>query len=323
MILTLARKIREAGILGMNRRNAEYIMRWNPRSAFPVVDDKVLTRNRAEKFGVPTPPIYEVIENHAQISRIEEVLGDQREFVLKPARGSGGSGILLFVDRNKKGFLTQSGEVYSRQDLAYHISDILSGIHSLGGQEDRAILQVLIHPDPVFSAVTYQGVPDVRIISYRGIPVMAMVRLPTRASDGKANLHRGAIGAGIDICTGITITAVHQARIISHHPDTDNPVSGIQVPYWERMLLMASRVMEMTGLGYLGVDLVIDREQGPFLLELNARPGLAIQIANRKGLWTRLEQVDRAPEQVFATPESRIAWARGTFKDMQDANPKG
>jgi len=314
MILGLAKKMKEAGILGMNRRNAAYIMRWNPRSAFPLVDDKVLTREVAEKYGVPTPPIFLVVENHGQIAGIETALKDRREFVLKPARGSGGSGIILVVDRRKEGFVSQSGEVYSPEEFAYQIADILSGIHSLGGQEDRAILQALVHPDPVFAAVTYQGVPDIRIISYRGVPVMAMVRLPTRVSDGKANLHRGAIGAGIDISRGETITAVHRAEVITHHPDTGNPVSGIQVPFWDKMLLMAARSMEMTGLGYLGMDLVMDREHGPFLLELNARPGLAIQIANRKGLWSRLKQVDRAPREIFASPESRAAWAVETFR---------
>jgi len=314
MILALARKMKEAGILGMNRRNASYIMKWNPRSAFPLVDDKVLTREVAEKYGVATPPIFLVIESHGQIVGIEEALGDRREFVLKPARGSGGSGIILVVDRRKEGFVSQSGEVYSREGFTYQIADILSGIHSLGGQEDRAILQALVHPDPVFAAVTHQGVPDIRIISYLGVPVMAMVRLPTRASDGKANLHRGAIGAGIDISTGKTVTAVHRAEIVSHHPDTGNPVSGIPVPFWDKMLLMAARAMEMTGLGYLGMDLVIDREHGPFLLELNARPGLAIQIANRKGLWRRLEEVERAPREIFSTPESRVEWAVKTFR---------
>jgi alpha-L-glutamate ligase-like protein len=314
MIWGWARRFREGGILGMNRRNAEYIMRHNPRSGFPLVDNKLLTKEVAERFGVPTTSVYLVIKNQGDIIKTEPALGDQREFAIKPARGSGGSGILLIVNREKQGFVTQGGETLSREDFTYHLADILSGIYSLGGHEDVAILEALIHPAPVFEEVTYRGVPDVRIIAYKGIPVMAMVRLPTRASDGKANLHRGAIGAGIDLATGKTITAVHRSQVVSKHPDTGKPVSGISVPYWERMLLMAARSREMTGLGYLGMDLAIDRDRGPLLLELNARPGLAIQIANRKGLWGRLEKVDKALPEVFATPESRIEWAQREFK---------
>jgi alpha-L-glutamate ligase-like protein len=314
MIFAMARRLREAGILGMNRRNAEYIMRYNPRSAFPLVDNKLLTKEVAERFGVPTTSVFLVIQNHGDITKTEHALGDQREFVIKPARGSGGSGIVLIVDRSKQGFITQNGESLSREDFTYHLADVLSGIYSLGGHEDVVILEALIHPAPVFEEVTYQGVPDVRIITYRGVPVMAMVRLPTRASDGKANLHRGAIGAGIDLSTGRTMTAVHRSQVVSKHPDTGKPVGGISVPYWEPMLLMAARSMEMTGLGYLGMDLAIDRDRGPLLLELNARPGLAIQIANRKGLWERLEKVDKAPSQVFATPESRVEWAQKELK---------
>jgi len=314
LIFRALRQLREAGVLGMNARNAEYIMRCNPRSSFPLVDNKVLTKTLAQKYQIPTPSLYHVIEEHGNVSRFEGALGDRCEFVVKPARGSGGSGIVLITDCMAKGFITQSGERISREDFAYYLSDILSGIYSLGGLEDQAIFEALIHPEPIFAAVTYQGVPDVRIVVYRGVPIMAMVRLPTRASDGKANLHRGAIGAGIDLKSGTTMTAVHRSRVITHHPDTGNPVSGIRVLYWEKMLLMASRALEMAGLGYLGVDLVIDRERGPLLLELNARPGLAIQMANRSGLLGRLERVDGASPDIFATPESRVAWARATFK---------
>ncbi len=76
---------------------------------------------------------------------------------------------------------------------------------------------------------------------------------------------------------------------------------------------MAAQAPDMTGLDYLGVDVLIDRDRGPVLLELNARPGLAVQLANRGGLWTRLQQVDRAPTDIFATPETRVAWAGQTF----------
>jgi alpha-L-glutamate ligase-like protein len=143
---------------------------------------------------------------------------------------------------------------------------------------------------------------------------MAMTRLPTRASDGKANLHAGALGAGIDLGKGVTLNAVHGSGVITHHPDTSNPVAGISVPFWEQMLLVAAKAFEMTGLGYLGVDLVIDRSRGPLLLELNARPGLQIQVANRSGLRSRLERVEKAPCAIFATAETRVGWAREAFR---------
>ena len=314
MIFQVARQLREAGVLGMNRRNADFIMPCNPRSLFPLVDDKVLTKKLASAHQIPTPLIYHIITSHGDIAALEGKLGSKNQFAVKPARGSGGSGIVLVMDRTAKAFITQSGEAISREDFTHHISDILSGIYSLGGLEDRAIVEALIHPDPVFAAVTYQGVPDVRVVVYQGIPVMSMVRLPTRASDGKANLHRGAIGAGIELKSGTTVTAVHRSQVVTHHPDTGKPVSGIQVPYWDSMLLMAARTWEMTGLGYIGVDLVIDRERGPLLLELNARPGLAIQMANREGLLKRLERIDGTPGTIFATPESRVAWAKEAFK---------
>lgn len=307
--------MRKAGVLGMNRRNAECILRLNPRSRFPFVDDKLRTKELALKYGIPTPPLYHVISHHGAIHRFDEVLRDREEFVLKPARGGGGSGIVLVVGRRDGKFLTQSGRMISKEAMSYHISDILSGIFSLEGLEDKAMIEGLIHPDEVFSRVTYEGVPDVRIIVYRGIPVMAMVRLPTRQSDGKANLHRGAVGVGIDIGHGKTMRGMQHSGAITHHPDTGALLSDIEVPFWERMLFIAARSTDMTGLGYLGVDLVIDKDKGPLLLELNARPGLRIQIANRKGLVSRLEKIDEAPIEVFSSPEKRVAYAMERFAE--------
>ena len=313
MMFRLFKELSDAGILGMNRRNAEYIMRYNSRARFPIVDNKVLTKQLAREYDVPTPELYHVIEHHGDIAGLEEALGDHREFVLKPACGSGGNGILLIVDRGPEGFVRQSGRTTSKLDFTYHISGILSGIYSLSGQEDVAIVEALIHPAPIFAEVTYRGVPDIRIIVYRGVPVMAMTRLPTRASDGKANLHAGAIGAGIDIGKGVTLTAVHRSKVITHHPDTGNPIEGVNIPHWDSMLLTAAMAFEMTGLGFIGVDLIIDLNRGPLLLELNARPGLQIQVANESGLWERLEAIDQVPPGVFFRAEDRVAWAKKTF----------
>jgi alpha-L-glutamate ligase-like protein len=313
MILKSTYRLRGVGVLGMNRRNAEYIMRSNPRAFFPLVDDKLKTKQLAEAHQIPTPPLYHVVDHHGDIPALEKKLDGYHDFVIKPARGAGGSGIVLFTEHTEGGFVKQNGEVVPMKDLAYHISDILSGVYSLEGLEDRAFIEALVHPDPVFDEVTYRGVPDIRIIVYRGVPAMSMVRLPTRVSDGKANLHRGAIGVGIDMAEGTTLAGVHRSGVVTHHPDTNKPVTGIPVPHWERMLLIAAKAVDMTGLDYLGVDLVIDRERGPLLLELNARPGLQIQIANQAGLLRRLELIDQAPADVFATVERRVAWTLDTF----------
>jgi alpha-L-glutamate ligase-like protein len=312
-MLRAMRQLRERGVLGMNRRNADFILRRNPRSRYPAVDDKLLTKELAQKHGIPVPTLHHVISHHGEISTLRARLGDLREFVVKPARGTGGSGIILVTDRAADDLVKASGETISMDELAYQISGILSGIHSLEGREDKAIIEAMIHPHAVFAAVTYRGVPDVRVVVYRGVPVMAMVRLPTRASDGKANLHRGAIGAGIAIPSGRTLPAVRGSIIVTHHPDTGNPVSGIQVPHWEQSLLMAALASDMTGLGYLGADIVLDRERGPLLLELNARPGLAIQLANRVGLAGRLEEIERSHSEMEMTAEGRVRWAMETF----------
>lgn len=312
MIGTL-RHFKRIGVLGMNRRNGEYIMRCNPRSTYPLVDNKIMTKQLAAKFNVPVPVLYHVVNHHGDLADLTRLISNRKRFVIKPARGAGGSGIVLITDRSSDGFINQNGIMISQEDLSYHISDILSGIHSLSGLEDVAMIEALINPDPVFAQVSYEGIPDIRIVAYRGVPVMGMVRLPTEASDGKANLHRGAIGAGIDIASGRTGMAVHGPSVITHHPDTGRPVFGIQVPYWEKILLMAALAYDMTGLGYLGVDVVIDREHGPLLLELNARPGLGIQIANMAGLRSRLEITDAAPPVMFKDPSTRISWAIQEF----------
>ena len=67
-------------------------------------------------------------------------------------------------------------------------------------------------------------------------------------------------------------------------------------------------------LGYLGVDLVVDAELGPMVLELNARPGLTIQLANRRGLRASMETLVAA-DLNGATVEERLALARRLATD--------
>ena len=197
-------------------------------------------------------------------------------------------------------------------DLQYHIYNILSGMFSLGGQSDNTIIEYTVQFAPVFAEIAYQGVPDIRVIIYRGVPAMAMLRLPTRPSDGKANLHRGGVGVGIDLATGITLAGIQNDRYIDNHPETGHSLRDRQIPHWQSILEMAAKLGDKTEFGYLGVDIVLDEEKGPLLLEINARPGLAIQIANREGLIGRLEAIDSSLPKLSGIQE-KIAFAQKTF----------
>jgi alpha-L-glutamate ligase-like protein len=316
MMFRLLHDMLDAGVLGINKRNADYILPYNARRFYPQVDDKEKTKKLAIAAAIAVPELYHVVAIEQQIAELPRKLEAYSEFVIKPARGSGGDGILIINGRQEGMYRKSSGNLISAADLQYHVSNILSGIYSLGGQNDKCLIEYMVRFDDEFASIAYLGVPDIRIICFFGVPVMAMARLPTRLSDGKANLHRGALGAGIDMATGRTLSAVLNNEVVNEHPDTGNAVSGIEVPHWDAMLDIASRCYELTGLGYQGIDLVLDRDRGPMMLEINARPGLNIQIANRRGLVSRLEKVKANIDGLQST-EERIRFARHHFAHQQ------
>ncbi len=261
------------GIMGINRRNADYVLKYNKRSLYPIVDDKIITKERALAAGIHVPEMYGVISTEKEIDKLDEIIGGRNDFVIKPAQGAGGDGILVIADRFEGRYRTVSGKIISHEEIEHQISSILTGLYSLGGHRDRALIEYRVVPDQIFKSISYEGVPDIRIIVLMGYPVMAMLRLPTRQSGGKANLHQGAIGVGVDLATGLTLRGTWLNNIITKHPDTTNAVDGVQLPNWDGFMKLAAGCYELCGLGYIGVDMVLDQEKGPLILELNARPG--------------------------------------------------
>ena len=315
-------QLRQAGVLGVNERNSDFIMRLNPRRLYPRVDDKAITKELALEAGMAVPELYGLITNQGEVKTFADIVAERESFVIKPAQGSGGDGILVVTGRSKRkrdSFRLASGVLVSRGEIEHHLSNIVGGQYSLSGGRDKALIEYCVNFDPVFSELSYQGVPDVRVIVYRGYPAMAMVRLPTRASDGKANLHQGAVGAGVDMSLGKTLTGVLNDEVVDEHPDTGALVAGLQIPHWDFILETAARGYEVTELGYLGVDMVIDKDLGPMILEMNARPGLSIQIANGEGLTRRIARI----EEIYdpdASPAERARIASGEFPADRQAS---
>jgi alpha-L-glutamate ligase-like protein len=306
------------GIMGINRRNADYVLKYNKRNLYPIVDDKIITKERAIEAGIDVPEMYGIIETERDIEKLAEIVKDHPDFVVKPAQGAGGDGILVIADRFEGRYRTVSGKIITHDEIEHQISNILTGLYSLGGHRDRALIEYRVTPDPIFKSISYEGVPDIRIIVLMGYPVMAMLRLPTRQSGGKANLHQGAIGVGVDLATGVTLRGTWLNSKITKHPDTTNAVDGVQLPNWDGFMKLAAGCYELCGLGYIGVDMVLDQDKGPLILELNARPGLNIQIANDCGLTHRAHAVENRIEElqekgIQETAEERVRFAQELF----------
>ena len=301
------------GIMGINRRNADYVLKYNKRHLYPIVDDKIITKERAIAAGIHVPEMYGIISTEMEISKLDSIIGTHNDFVIKPAQGAGGDGILVIADRFEGRYKTVSGRIISHDEIEHQISNILTGLYSLGGHRDRALIEYRVTPDPIFKSISYEGVPDIRIIVLMGYPVMAMLRLPTRQSNGKANLHQGAIGVGVDLATGVTLKGTWLNNKITKHPDTTNAVDGVQLPNWDGFMKLAAGCYELCGLGYIGVDMVLDVDKGPLILELNARPGLNIQIANDCGLTHRAHAVEARLAELAKNDEKESVEERVRF----------
>ena len=233
--------LKKHGIVGINQRNLDYIFPNNDRKFYPNADSKLKTKRLAESVNIKTPKLIGVIDSQSKVKNIPKILKRTKSFVIKPEHGSGGGGILVINDALPIGYKKSSGGILSRQEIFFHCQNILSGMYSLGSQPDNVILEETVKFDPVFNDIAFQGVPDIRIIVLKGEPIIGMLRLPTQISDGKANLHRGGIGVGIDMKTGLTTKAVQFDTYIKRHPETGKVLKGRKIPYWNQMLEIAKK----------------------------------------------------------------------------------
>ena len=281
--------LRPSGILGLNARNLLYIKPFNPRNAVAFADDKLKTKMFLGSRGIPVAKVYARIENRRQVQEFDfKSLPD--ECVLKPNEGYGGEGIMVLRGRRNGEFLENGKTPVTERQLRNHIEDILDGKYSLSGHRDTAFFEQILTAHDCFARFRPAGLPDIRIIVFNLVPVMAMLRIPTAKSGGKANVHLGGIGIGIDIAKGVTTHATQYNRLIKELPHGGSP-AGVVIPFWDEILLISTRIQQITNIGYIAVDITIDRDMGSTLLEVNARAGLMVQVANLAPLRSRLERV--------------------------------
>lgn len=272
-------------VVGINRRNLTLVYPNNPRHHYPYADDKLLAKECFARAGVPTPETLAVVDGLFAIPEAVEGLRGKGQFVVKPANGSGGGGILVVGDWDPEAGVWRraGGRTIGPVELQRHLGDVIFGVHS-NQLEDRAFVERRVVPHPLFHGLWSDGLCDVRVITLRGRPVMSMIRVPTAESGGRANLHQGGLGIAVELESGRTFRALHHGRAVAVHPESGAPLVGLRIPDWPEVLAVASRAAGAVPLGYLGVDVVVDAERGPLVLEINARPGLEIQNVNGSGL---------------------------------------
>ncbi|NPA34169.1 MAG: hypothetical protein GXO48_04485 [Chlorobi bacterium] len=275
-------------LLSINRRNIEYVYACNPRQYYPLADDKVLTKQWLEQLDIPVAKTYMIVESFADIRPAIRRLKSLEKAVIKPSRGRGGGGIMLVVNKDGNLF-SPSGRPLTDQLIRQHLADIIFGNYSFG-LSDRAIIEEFIIPHEVFRNIYPEGVPDVRVIVYYGIPVLSMVRIPTDRSGGKANLHQGAMGVAIDMDSGTMLKGLWNGKYVSKHPDTEKQIEGVKLPFWNEVLEISKKIGTRSPLKYLGIDIVLSKNR-PVVMEINVRPGLEIQNINRKGLRGLLQRI--------------------------------
>ncbi len=278
-------------VLGLNDRYLNYIRPNNLRSAFRIADNKVLTKQILSANDIPVPKEISVIRNREELSNFDfEELPSS--FVIKPVHGVRGGGVEIFYNKDKEGnWILSRGRKMSVEGVKTLCIDILDGKYSLNHEADIVLIEERVKPHKVFRYYTYKGTPDIRIIIFNNIPVMGMLRLPTEQSEGRANLDLGAIGSGIDMAVGKTTSSIMgKSGEIERSPKYKLPLSGLRIPYWNRILRYSIEASKVTGLGFAAIDFLIDKDDGPMIVELNARPGLSIQLANQDGLRGRLKK---------------------------------
>lgn len=279
------------GLLGQNARNLLYIKGEDFLAAKKIADSKLKTKKFLAEHGVAVPETLWILAKHSENS-LERVKSLEPPFVIKPNNGYGGKGIIVVDEINAEGnFVTNSWESYTPTALREHISYVLDGFFSLSGGRDKAIIEKKIVLTKEIDLLGTFGLPDIRVIAYNMVPVMAMIRIPTEESDGKANIHGGACAAGIDIGTGKITYISHKGKTVKSVPWIGD-VRGIVIPNWDEILSLVVKVQQVTGIKFLGCDIVLDEQAGPLLLEMNIRPGLEIQNVNLAPLRSRLDKIE-------------------------------
>ena len=303
-------------ILWMNKRYLKYIKALNPKKDMKIADNKLKTKKLLQDLDIPSPKLIDVIKNRKQLQNYDFSKLEWKEFVVKPNKWSKGKGILICKMINKN-IVKISWKLVDIETFKKQIADILDGRYSMTMWSDIAFIEEKIIPWDDFAIFCKYWLADIRLITMKLVPIMAMLRYPTKESNWKANIAAGWIGFGIDIASGKIISMYYNRKIYTKKfPEDYKEFQWKVISYWDDILLYSSQIQYFTNIWYLWLDWTI-AQSWPNLIEINAMAGMEIQLVNGEWLENRLKKV----EDLKITSPSKWVEVWKTLFSQKQTNP--
>lgn len=336
-------------ILWNNARNLLYIKKFNDKKAIRLANNKLETKIFLWERWIPFAKTYWIISNRNELYEFDFSYLPKKTFIIKPNQWSKGNWILIVKNISKEenlkpkeknnflNFIIKKREkivpyktIPTHKKELYHIwektindptfrrylLDIIDGKFSMNMGWDKVIIEEKLTPGELFKDFCEYGLADIRIIVFNLVPIATMIRVPTKYSNGKANLAQWWLGLGIEICTGKITSMLRKNKVYTHKfPKEFAHFFGKQIPYRKDILFLSSKAQYYVNLGYLALDRVITNE-GPKLLEINARAWLEVQKVTNTPLEKILEKIEDLNIQ---DPEKWVEIAKTLFsKESND-----
>ena len=338
------------GILWINARNLLYIKKFNDKKAIRLANDKIETKNFLSARWIPFAKNYAIIKDRKQLFDIDFSQLPDKNFVIKPNKWSKWNGIYVtkflgviekIEKKTKKNIWSKlsckikefenkvqklpnlphyyeiNDEIIDDNTFRRYIIDNLDGKNSMTSGNDQVIIEEKLLPGEWFKKFCKYWLADVRVIAFNLVPVWAMVRVQTKKSWWKANLAAWGIGFGIEIGSG-KINSMFQKQKIYKSKFTDEfkAFKNFKIPYWDDILFLSSKIQYFVNLWYLALDRVIT-DEGPKLLEINARAGLEVQNIS----WIKLSKIlDKVSDLKISDPEKWVEIAKTLFSKEKTTN---
>lgn len=339
------------GILGNNARNLLYIKKFNDKKGIRLANNKLQTKDFLVERWIPFAKTYGIISSRKELYEFDFSYLPKKNFVVKPNQWSKGQWVFIvkYIEEKKSDeyiegkkthvfpkLLTTRGKQFQKiffqtfewrnhtwhyqigdniltdEEFRRRLLDILDGKHSMTLWSDKIIIEEKLIPGELFKEFCEFGLADIRVIVFNLVPVATMIRVPTKDSWGKANLAQWGIWLGIEVWSGKITSLLRKNKIYKiKFPKRFAHFQGKKIPYRNDILFLSSKVQYFVNIGYLALDRVITNE-GPKLLEINARAWLEVQKVSN----TRLQKVlDKIEDLKIIDPEKWVEIAKTLFNE--------